>query len=719
MSARHVVRAAALATAFIASALAVGGCDDSTLRLSEADDGSLKGELAVYVADEVGVGSRTEYFLRDAAGNERKLLFQSTQPEMVTGVRVSLRGVDSPEGFRVTDYRILPDDKPTQSALIDGTAYPARSFAFILINTGSGFTPVTYMGTRNTAVTPDLIAKRMISDADSIKNYYLYDSYGRQDITNVVIGPLTYTPNGCDTSAMTSSLRAMVDAQGGPFQHYLWYYGSNNGSCQWSGLASVGSPDRASKDTWYNASVSCVVLVQEPGHNFGMQHSSSLKCGTSPYADDPNSCTASEYGDGFDPMGGGCRHMNAWQKTYQGWLGGCNGVKVSSSGTFTLLPFEQECNGVQFLQVKSPKTRTFNRPAAGGGGATTETFDYYYLELRTPLDFDGTLAYGSSALSPRVLLHVATAPRTRTQAGLHTFLIDMQASTTHLHRRGLHGRPDVHRSGRRPDDHRPQHQHGVGDGRRDVHQQHRRGADLPRQHDVHAAGAGNLRRLRQRAARGGSTGTGGAGGAGGSATGTAGRGGTTGTGGMGGSATGTAGRGGTTGTAGTGGATGTAGRGGTTGTAGSTGAGGSATGMAGRAGTTGSAGNGVAGTTGSAGDGGGAGATGDGGHGRHDGHRGRGRHDGHRGRGCHDRHRRRGRHDGHRGHWRDQRARGRERAPAQVVRAPPDPVRSPAVAPARRPARRHPDSRLCLRSRCVAIGRARSRRSRPHRKDAR
>jgi len=151
-----------------------------------------------------------EYFLRDPAGNERKLLFDSTQPEMVTGVRISLRGVDSPEGLRVTDYRLLPDEKPAQSALIDGTAYPARSFAFILIDTGSGFTPVTYMGTRNTPVTPDLIKKRMISDADSIKNYYLFDSYGRQDITNVVIGPLTYTPNGCDTSQMTSSLRAMV-----------------------------------------------------------------------------------------------------------------------------------------------------------------------------------------------------------------------------------------------------------------------------------------------------------------------------------------------------------------------------------------------------------------------------------------------------------------------------------------------------------------------------
>src|SRR4029079_8240056 len=165
---------------------------------------------------------------------------------MITGARISLRGVDSPEGFQVTEYRILPDEKPTQSALIDGTPYPLRKFAFILIDTGNGFTPVTYMGTRNTPVTPDLISKRMIADADSIKNYYLYDSYGRQDITNVVIGPVTYTPNGCDTSAMSRSLKSMVVAQGGPFDPSLWYYGSNNGSCNWSGLASVGSPQSPS-----------------------------------------------------------------------------------------------------------------------------------------------------------------------------------------------------------------------------------------------------------------------------------------------------------------------------------------------------------------------------------------------------------------------------------------------------------------------------------------
>ena len=107
--------------------------------------------------------------------------------------------------------------------------------------------------------------------------------------------------------------------------------------------------------------------------------------------------------------------MNAWQKQYQGWFGGCNGVRVTGSGTFTLLPFEQQCNGVQFLQIKMPKTRPYNRPAGGGGGAGTDNLDWYYLELRTPLDFDGTLGNGTTSLSPRVLVHVGANPRTRTQ----------------------------------------------------------------------------------------------------------------------------------------------------------------------------------------------------------------------------------------------------------------------------------------------------------------
>src|SRR6185436_3033036 len=254
--------------------------------------------------------------------------------------------------------------------LRNATALPARSFAFVLLDMGNAAAGAAPINT-----TADAVMGRLISAPDSIRNYYLSDSYGVTDVTAQVFGPIKYTMDGCSTGPLATALKPMIP---GTFQHYLWYFGSRQSACSWTGLASVGSPDKPSLNTWYNASTSCVVLVQEPGHNFGMQHSSSLSCtGGATLTDDLAGCTASEYGDPFDPMGGGCRHMNAWQKDYQGWFGGCNGVNVTSSGTFTLLPIEQRCDGTQFLKIPAPKTRMFNRPAAGGGGATVEAFSHY------------------------------------------------------------------------------------------------------------------------------------------------------------------------------------------------------------------------------------------------------------------------------------------------------------------------------------------------------
>ena len=59
-------------------------------------------------------------------------------------------------------------------------------------------------------------------------------------------------------------------SKGGTFQHYLWYLGSQTSACGWSGLASVGTPSSPQRNSWYNASTSCVVLAQELSHNFGL-----------------------------------------------------------------------------------------------------------------------------------------------------------------------------------------------------------------------------------------------------------------------------------------------------------------------------------------------------------------------------------------------------------------------------------------------------------------
>jgi hypothetical protein len=578
---KDVIRSTALSAALLVGLLA--GCNGtsdggSSQDIQPSEDGWQRGELAVYTADGVDGRSETTYYLRNmlaGAAFDTKLVFDSEpSAELVTGVKVKLRGVETPDGLRVIDYQIVPAVDATEtSALIGATPYAARSFAFVLINLNGN-------GVNTDAST---VMGRLINNPDSIRNYYLDDSYAMQDITAQVFGPINYTMATCsnsDSSKLASDLRPMIT---GTFNHYLWYLGTSTGSpCTWGGLGST----------------SCVVLVQEPGHNFGMQHSSSLACGTSAaFLDDPNGCTDSEYGDRFDPMGGGCRHMNAWQKQYQGWFGGCNGVKVTNTGTFTLLPFEPQCNGVQFLQIAMPKSRPYNRPAGGGGAAGVDTLVSYYVELRTPVDFDGTLG-NSSSLSARVLIHAGAAPGSRTKTGIHTYLLDMNPSTT-----GQSGLNDAGLS--------------VGQtfndpaGGLSITNMATSNSSATIQ-VTYTAGSGSPTCLDGTTfnppgptdcGMGNTTGTGGAGGS----TGTGGAGGATGTGGS----TGAGGRGGTTGAGGSGGSgTGTGGRGGTTGSGGSTGAGGSGTGTGGRGGTTGAAGNGsgsggsiivVTGTAGSSG----------------------------------------------------------------------------------------------------------------------
>ena len=184
--------------------------------------------------------------------------------------------------------------------------------------------------------------------------------------------------SGCNYTSVASSLRAQVDAAlGFTPQHYLWYFATRNIACGWQGLAEAGSPSSPARDSWHNASATCLTLGQIHAANFGVQHSSSLKCGNARFPNDPSTCTHDEYGDRYDVMGSACRHMNGQQKGYQAYFGGCNRVRVTSTGTFSLLPFEVECNGIQVLQIPMPvQNRVI---ATGGSPPVNEPVKYYYL----------------------------------------------------------------------------------------------------------------------------------------------------------------------------------------------------------------------------------------------------------------------------------------------------------------------------------------------------
>ena len=371
---RRAVRAiSAPAGAFVLAlvgSLVLPGCTDlpSADGTEPPEPGALRGELVTYIATYDDGTSDEQYFLR-FDGDERKeqRLFLEREPDLAPGTLIDVWAERMDEGLRVRRISAVRSSllEQVSQRVIDAPKQKPRSFAFVLVDIGQGVNLTVE------AANQRLFSNMPMMGNASVRQYFNEASYGRQDVSGQVFGPFPFTMTGCNTRDMANMLRPMIT---GTFDHYLWYIGSRNMGCGWTGLASGGTAARPSRDTWYNASSGCGVLIQEPGHNFGMRHSSSMTCpGGAPFIDQPNmTCMHSEYGDTFDPMGrGGCRHMNSFQKSYVGWLGKCNLVEVVSSGTYTLLPIELPCDGVQSLQVAMPKTRPFFR--SGGGGQAAET----------------------------------------------------------------------------------------------------------------------------------------------------------------------------------------------------------------------------------------------------------------------------------------------------------------------------------------------------------
>jgi MYXO-CTERM domain-containing protein len=402
--------------------IALASCSSESIQQQDPIDmdepGALQGELAVYIADYNDGTSETRYFLRDAKGAEQRLTVTG-EIDAAPGRKLKVWGKQRGERLEVSKYKIVEDagegigSQRQPIELIDATAKAGRVMCAGQINLNGGTAKMTVASVK---------AGFHATTGASANTYYRENSFGQVGLAGDSYGPFAYgSYSSCDGSysALATAIRPMLDsASPTKCDQYAFVMGPDS-ACGWLGLGQVGTSDKPATDTWYIDSVGCTVAVQEPGHNYGMQHSSSITCGSAPFADSLSSCTHSEYGDKYDTMGGGCYHMNAWQKLYQKWFGGCNGVKVSATGTFNLYPIEAPCNGVQVLQVPFPgaKTRTFQ----------STTLTSYYVELRTATGFDNK--YGS----PSVLIHAGGAPilpNSSNPKGLHTWAIAAGGTST-------------------------------------------------------------------------------------------------------------------------------------------------------------------------------------------------------------------------------------------------------------------------------------------------
>jgi hypothetical protein len=355
----------------------------------------VEGELEVLVVSDAERPTLL-YELRVDDDRRYRLEFaRQPQQGLATGDRVRVRGalLDG-DRFAVDELQLY------EGEVADGVAVTAQPLIGNAVSRTSRLAVLMVHWTSPGELTVEEMRERVFTGPRSTAAFYKENSYNLFELTGEVYGWYQIaSPGGCSSQTIGSSARAAASAAGvdiASFDQVLYYYPRTT-ACQFSGLAQLGRPTRPARDTWYNGSSGCVVLAQELLHNFGAVHSHSWSCsgvigGT---------CQDSEYGDPFDPMGGGCYHTNAYQKAAQGWFGRCNVVTVTADETFKIAPTEIPSNVVQAIRVPMD--------ASLCPGELSSC--YYWLEYRQPIGpFDGAEgAQAESQVHNGVLIHAAGA----------------------------------------------------------------------------------------------------------------------------------------------------------------------------------------------------------------------------------------------------------------------------------------------------------------------
>jgi MYXO-CTERM domain-containing protein len=379
-------------TRIVSAILLLTACNESDVESLEAlaREGAFAGaptdahgELVTRIWDMTDGTSKVTHHLVDEFARVDTEIVLAEGLELDRGAVVDAWGEFDAEGrLHVDSFEI------TQLALIDPVPRSPRRIATILVEwEGDGLGEIA-------GAAPN----EMFTGPKSTNVFYAENSYGVETMSGDVFGPYTIAdPGGCNPGQIQFSgldALALAGEDRQDWQQFMFVFPTE--SCGFAGLANLGSPDMPAAYSWYNGTLGCAVRNQELGHNYGMGHSRGYTCsdetGIVPFSD---TCSEEEYGDPWDPMGSegssGCYHMNAVQKTFMGWLDGCNVVTATDNATFNLLPLELPCDGPQ--AVKFP------------------TFDgrYYWLEYRTGRgEFHETLDEG---IIVRVAADTAGAPR--------------------------------------------------------------------------------------------------------------------------------------------------------------------------------------------------------------------------------------------------------------------------------------------------------------------
>lgn len=363
-----------------------------TLRKSIIDEGevnieqpvTLEGEMEVQIAEDFNNQTAQYFYFLNSAGKRYSLHFADrSEPEVLTGSKVKVLGVavgnkiamekSSGKHFQVISQKVLP------------TA-TVRKVAVILFNFQNDTSqPATVDKVRRMVFTATLNDPE--NQTGSVNAFYQENSFsylklqGKNRTDGDIYGwyTISYDNEPCAYSTWGSAASQIAASKDGfdsaSYQHIIYAFPDTSqqpNGCKFGGWAQIGG-----SLSWSNGWFSMVLFTHELGHNLGERHSNRYECvdQNAKRVSISTSCTSREYGDPIDIMGSGsypgAAHMNNYHKGRQGWFEPANTLTVTASGTYTLLPLENASNGVQALRI--PK----------------DSSNYYYLEYRQPIGFDG------------------------------------------------------------------------------------------------------------------------------------------------------------------------------------------------------------------------------------------------------------------------------------------------------------------------------------------
>lgn len=305
------------------------------------------------------------------------LNFVKTTPDLQTGAKVSAKGILINKQLVVLDT-VTPIESGFRSLAVTASPGFGEQKTLILL--------VNFTNDTSENITESEVQEMIFTGANSVNEFYKENSFNQTFLTGEVHGwyTVSYDNTQCDNNYFLWSNEADAAAvEDGiilsNFDRLVYVFPRPQG-CSFSGLGSIGGVPSRSWILGFEHDEA--LYAHEFGHNIGLHHSNSLKCGNKAI-DDYSNCFQEEYGDYFDVMGNfwvvnaSMLHFNAAHKVAVGWIPGERVQNITTPGIYKVYHIETGNSLPQALTIDKP-----------------DTSETYYLSYRQPLGFDSTLVEG-------------------------------------------------------------------------------------------------------------------------------------------------------------------------------------------------------------------------------------------------------------------------------------------------------------------------------------